>query len=102
MRKSLQDIAHMVRPIPYPKALPMELVPLHAYVADGGHCFLAVPKPLLSDALAGDVLMYEVPLPARYVLETGWELIPGTDSITVDVPYDDKMGAIVPDGYEEF
>ena len=102
MRKSLEDIAFMVRDIPYPKALPQAIAHLHAYIADAGHCVLAVPRALLPEALRGDVTMYELPLPVKYVLAMGWEAIDGTDSIAVDVSYDPMLGASVPDGYEEF
>lgn len=102
LRRSLQDIRHLVRPVPYPKQLPTELGPLHCYLADGGHCILAIPRPLLGEALKKDPLMYEVPLPARFVLETGYAPVPGTDCVTVDVPYDEIFGAQVPEGYEEF
>lgn len=102
LRKSLQDIAFMVRDVAYPKPLPVALIPLHYYIADGGHCLMAVPRPLLEQALEKGCDMYEVPLPVRYVLEKGWDEIAGTDSICVDVPYHDMMGALVPDGYEEY
>jgi len=101
MRKSLQDISFMVRDIPYPGPLPMELVPLHCYVTDVGHSILAVPECLLA-SIQGDPMMYEVPLPAKFVIQNGWRAIPGTDSISVDVEYDDMLGAVVPDGYDEF
>ena len=101
IRKSLQDIAHMLRNKPYPKPLPAEVARLHCYVIDGGHCILAIPECFEQDA-AGDPQAYEVPLAAKYVLEKGWRQMPGTDSIIVDVPYDSMFGAEVPDGYEEW
>lgn len=101
MRKSIQNIAHMVKPIPYPRPLPDEVAHLHCYVIDSGHCILAVPKCFAAEA-ADRPMDYEVPLPAKYVLETGWEAMPDCDSIMVDVPYDDMMGAVVPSRYEEW
>lgn len=102
MRRSLQDIAAMVQDIPYPKPLPPEIAPLHAYVLDGGHCLMCVPKAFLEEARAKGCWRYEVPLPVKYVLAMGWEAIAGTDAIAVNVPYDPMLGAVVPDGYEEF
>ena len=102
MRKSLMDIAHMVRPIPYPKPLPEELEHLHCYLVDCGHNILCVPKSMLNQALDGDVFNYEVPIPVRYVLEKGWEHIPCTDAITVDFQYDDDIGAVIPFEYDEY
>jgi len=102
LRKSLQDISFMVRDIPYPGKIPEELKHLHCYIADGGHSILVVPKPFLSRAIEEGCDMFETPLPVKYVLTSGWERIPGTDSVCVDVEYSDELGALVPDGYEEF
>ena len=102
LRKSLQDISFMVRDVSYPHPLPIALIPLHAYVTDTGHSIMAVPECFAKDALRDGCELYEIPLPVRYVLEQGWKPIPGTDSISVSVPYDENMGAMVPDGYEEF
>lgn len=41
MRKSLEDIKHMVKPIKYFN-LPEELRPYNYYIADGGHCIMCV------------------------------------------------------------
>lgn len=102
MRQSLQDIAAMVRDIPYPKPLPAELAHLHAYITDAGHCILSVPAVFANEAAARGYELYEVPLPVRYVLAKGWKRIQGTDSILVEVPYSMDFGAMVPDGYDEF
>lgn len=101
MRRSLQDIASMIRDIPYHSPLPEDLRHLHCYVIDSGHCILAIPECLLAEAKV-EPLLYEVPLPVRYVLKQGWRPLPGTDCITVPVPYDDTFGAVVPEGYDEF
>lgn len=87
MRKSLQDIAHMVKDVPYPKQLPDEISHLHCYISDSGHCILCIPKVFMPRISSG-FSEYEVPLPVRYVLEKGWEPVEGTDAICVDVPYD--------------
>ncbi len=102
LRDSLKDIPHMVRDISYPAPLPMALVPLHAYVTDTGHSIMAVPEAFVKDALRDGCKWYEIPMPVRYVLETGWKPIPGTDAVSVPVPYDENMGALIPDGYEEY
>lgn len=101
MRKSLQDIAHIVKPIQYPSPLPAEIAHLHCYVMDSGHCILAIPECLLAEA-KDEPELYEVPLPVKYVIEMGWRALPGTDCITVDVPYDEFFGAKVPEGFEEW
>ena len=101
MRKSLQDIASMVKPIPYPAPLPEEIRHLHYYISDSGHCILAIPECLLAEA-KDEPIDYEVPLPAKYVLSKGWRSLPGTDCISVQVKYDDTFGAIVPEEYEEW
>ena len=101
MRKSLQDIASMLRSTPYHSPLPDDIKHLHYYITDSGHCILAVPTVFL-DKAASDPMDYEVPLPVRYVLEKGWKPIPGTDSISVDVVYDDIFGAMVPEEYDEW
>ena len=100
MRRSLEDISFMVRNIPYPGRIPTEISHLHCYITDSGHSILAVPKPLMDRAVA-DPMMYEVPMPVRFVLDRGWKFIPGTDSICVDAEYNDAFGLVVPDEYPE-
>ena len=102
MRKSLADISFMVRDIPYPGEIPQELRHLHCYLTDSGHCLLCVPESLTAEAAGQDIQLYEVPLPVKYVLSAGARPIPGTDSFSVPVPYDDFLGAVVPDGFDEF
>lgn len=41
MRKSLEDIKHMVKSIKYFN-LPQELRPYNYYIIDGGHCIMCV------------------------------------------------------------
>lgn len=101
MRKSLADIADMLRDVPYPGIIPPELEHLHCYLTDAGHCLLAVPEVLLDKAAPEDIVLSEVPLPVRFVLESAWKVIPGTDSISVPVEYDDDLGALVPDEYPD-
>ena len=101
MRKSLSDIACMVRDIPYPYPLPSAIQHLHCYLLDSGHCILAVPEEFLGKA-DKDYSDYEIGLPVKYVLDKGWKYIAGTDSISVSVKYDSVYGAIVPEEYSEF
>ncbi|MCE5342775.1 MAG: hypothetical protein LLF96_04190 [Eubacteriales bacterium] len=105
MRRSLQDIAGMVRNIPYPHPLPAELVPYHTYVADGGHCLCAIPREILPPMPSADKLwMYEVPIPVKYVLHIGYTWMVGDQEkfLLVDVPYSNELGSMVPDGFDEF
>lgn len=44
MRRSLNDIASMVRNYEYSNSLPDELKEFHAYIIDSGHCLCAVSK----------------------------------------------------------
>lgn len=101
IRKSLADIAHGLRDIPYPGELPREVRHLHAYLADSGHCLMAVPLALRDFAMMDGISDYEIPLPVKYVLEKGYTQI-GADGICVDVPYDSEIGVLIPDGYDEF
>jgi hypothetical protein len=40
MRKSLEDIKHMIKPIKYFDDIPEELKPYNYYTVDGGHCIM--------------------------------------------------------------
>ena len=101
LRKSLDGILHMILDKPYPKPLPELLVEYHVYVVDSGHCICAIPKPLFGAALSsGEPWMYEVPIPARYVLHTGWER--HGEYLVVDVPYDDIFGVEVDERQHEY
>ena len=101
MRKSLQGIENMVRPIPYHGTLPDEIKHLHYYISDSGHCIMAIPRSLVPE-ITDEPMEYEAALPVKYVLEKGWEKLPSTDCIVVDVEYDDMIGAVVPESYEEW
>lgn len=101
LRRSLKDIAHMVRNYPYPGELPEELENLHYYILDGGHCIVVIPEVFRDKAVARGCWRYEVPIPVKYVLAKGWKRIEGTDSVSCDVPYG-EFGAEVPAEYDEF
>ena len=101
MRKSLEDVKHMIRNKPYPNALPDKLAPFHAYVSDSGHCLMCIPAKFEGTAFgASDPWGYEIPLPVKYVLETGYRQ--RGDYLIVEVPYDDTLGATVDSKYDEF
>lgn len=100
MRKSLADIQHMVRNIPYPHPLPDDIAHLHTYVIDQGHCILSVPQVFLMEAQGAGMDMYELPLPVRYVLQKGYWIKDGY--CIVDVPYDPTFGADTGDDCEEY
>ncbi|MCK9324469.1 MAG: hypothetical protein M0P69_03140 [Bacteroidales bacterium] len=99
MRKSLQDIAHMVRKRTYPGALPEELKPYHAYLLDGGHAIMCVLELHLAEA-SGQMDGYEVPVPVKYVLEKGYRFVGGY--VIVEADYDSEIGLTVDDKYSEF
>jgi hypothetical protein len=99
MRKSLEDIKHMVKNIPYPGYLPEELKSFHYYISDSGHCIMCVLRCHLEEA-EGDMYMYEVPVPIKYVLEKGYEIV--GEHVIVDAEYDEDLGLIVDDKYFEF
>lgn len=103
MRKSLQDIAHLVKPVPYHRALPEELKHFHVYLTDGGHVLMAIPLCNAPQAFAtnGDESDYEVGIPVKFVLEKGYDIRNGY--LIVDAPYDwDGFGLEVDEQYEEY
>ena len=98
MRKSLQDIKHMVRDIPYPQPLPPEIEPYHVYLADAGHSILCVLEMHLEEA-NGEMDRYELPVPVKYVRERGYRIQDGY--IIVEANYDPFWGLDVGEGYDE-
>jgi len=103
IRKSLAGIAAYVskRPCPATLKIPQELEPYHYYVADAGHCIVCIPMVLQETAhKANDLDGYEVPVPAKYVLEHGYRITDGY--IIVDVPYDSTFGVVIDDEYSVY
>jgi hypothetical protein len=100
MRKSLEDIKHMVKMIPYPGVLSEKLKPYHYYIADGGHCIMCVLKLHLEEAKSGSIDDYELPVPVKYVLEKGYEII--DDYVIVEAEYDSTFGLVMDDNYFEY
>jgi hypothetical protein len=90
----------MVREVPYGRDLPDELKELHYYISDSGHCILCILKMHLDKARQSDMYNYEVPVPARYVLENGYEVFNG--HVVVDAEYSSSLGLIVDESYFEY
>lgn len=99
MRKSLEDIAHMVQERPYPGQLPEELRPYHCYLLDAGHSIMCVLECHIEEARSC-MDDYEVPVPVRYVLDKGYRFVDGY--IVIDAEYSSTFGLIVDDEYAEY
>jgi hypothetical protein len=100
MRKSLEDIRHMVKAVRYPGEIPTDITSHHVYLLDTGHSILCVLQKYWDEATKGDPNDYEVPVPVKYVLEKGYAI--KGDFIIVDAPYDSDFGLDVPDEYCEY
>ena len=99
MRKSLQDIAHMVQKRPYPGKLPEELIPYNYYILDAGHSIMCVLAVHLNEA-KGNMDDYEVPVPVKYVLEKGYRFV--NQYIIIEAGYSNEIGLMVDDVYYEY
>ena len=99
MRKSLEDIKHMVKPIKYFN-LPEELRSYNYYIVDGGHCIMCLLEKHLREAQQTNMDFYEVPVPVKYVLEKGYRLVNGY--VVVEAEYDPNFGLDVDDKYFEY
>jgi len=100
MRKSIEDIKHMVGNIPYVTELPTELKPYHVYLTDTGHSILCVLKTHLEKAKQSNMDDYEVLVPVKYVLEKGYDIF--NDYIIVDAEYSSELGLLVDGKYSEY
>lgn len=72
LRKSLEDIKHLVKDIPYPSQLPDDLIDHHYYIADNGHSIMCVLKTHLDEASKSNMDGYEIAVPVKYVLDNGY------------------------------
>jgi hypothetical protein len=99
MRKSLEDIKHMVEMRFYPNPIPDELIPYHAYIRDCGHSIMCVLECHLSET-NGNYDDYELPVPVKYVLEKGYRIQNGY--VIVDAEYNEEYGLMVDDQYTEW
>lgn len=97
MRKSLQDVAHMVSKRPYPGSLPAELEPYHYYIADGGHAIMCVLECHLTEGCMDD---YEIPVPVKYVVGKGYRFLDGY--VVVEAKYELPYGLMVDEKYSEY
>lgn len=99
IRKSLQDILHMVRPCQIP--VPDEYKDHAYFLSDAGNVILCIPEMLLEEALAsGDPEMYEVGVPVAYVLRNPTYRV--NDCIVIKVYYSSTTGLMLPDGYDDY
>lgn len=97
MRKSLRDIAHMVRRWPYPGQLPDDLRPYNYYILDAGHSIMCVLEAHLEEARKTNMDDYEIPVPVKYVLEKGYRFV--DQYIVVEADYSSEIGLMVDDEY---
>ena len=85
----------------YPTDLPEELKPYYVYTSDGSRSVVAIPTSLLEEAEeSGDLDMYEVPVPYRYLLSKDYAFY--NDHVIADVKYDRFIGLVTPPEYYEY
>lgn len=105
LRKSLEDIAHILKDIPYPKLLPKELIEYHYYLIDAGHSIMCVLQCYLEEAKKSNEFdLYEVPVPVKYVLAQEYQFLdtPNGKYVLINGEYDPKLGLIVDEKYYEY
>ena len=102
MRKSLEDLdQRYIRKVDDYPNLPEELKEYCYWLADAGYCIMAIPEVLLKEHFGEfDLWQYEVPVPAKYVLEHGWHKF--EEYIATDIPYNSEIGLVFDDKYTEF
>ena len=100
MRKSLEDIQHMVNTVFYPGRIPADIISHHVYLLDAGHSIMCVLRKHWNDATKEDPNDYEVPVPVKYVLEKCYQI--EGDFVIVDAPYDSELGLDVSEEYYEY
>lgn len=100
MRRSLEDVKHMVKDKKYP-GIPEELKEFNYYLVDAGHSIMAIPEALFEDAVQdGDLDMYECAVPVKYVLEKGYKMYEG--HVIVETGYDKMLGVDIDGKYYEY
>lgn len=99
VRKSLQDLPQsFVKKVHY-SDLPDELDEFSYWIGDSGYCLTVIPECLIGKAeKSGNLYMYEVPIPVKYVIERGYRFHKGF--LVCEVKYDNDIGAIVPPEYD--
>lgn len=81
------------------KGLPVELDEFNYHYADCGHVIMSVPECLLGEAEKnGDLDMFEVPVPCKYVLQNGYRIY--KKHVIVNIPYG-EFGVDYDDEYIE-
>lgn len=73
--------------------LPEELDEFSFYYDDGetGHVIMAIPECVLDEALEdGNLDIYEIPIPVKYVLSKGYRIV--KEHIVCDADYDESFG----------
>lgn len=81
------------------KGLPAELDEFNYYYTDCGHVIMAIPECMLSEAEKnGDLDMFEVPAPCKYILENGYRNC--KEHVIVDISYG-EFGVEYDDKYKE-
>ena len=61
----------------YPYNLPADLAAYHYYITDVGHSIMCVLQSHLDEAQNNIIDDYEIPVPVKYVLENGYQIIDG-------------------------
>lgn len=90
--------------IPYPGKANEKLLAWHIYLSDAGHSILCIIEELEEKAFSGknEPWNYLVPVPVQLAQE-GFEVKHGyilpTDA---RLSYSNKVGLLLPDGYDEF
>ena len=101
VRRSLADISEAAAHKDNCRSLPEEFKGFNYWIVDSGRCVMPAPETLLPEAeAAGDLDLYEVPIPVKYVLEKGYRLY--MERVIVEAGYDPEMGLVIPEGYEEW
>lgn len=95
---SVTSASSKVKASRYP-GLNSELNKWYEYLPDAGHCIYVVPLCFQREA-SGNEKDYQVPVPVKYVLKTGYTVVNGY--VFCEVQYDESLGAIVPVEFEEF
>lgn len=95
---SVTSLASKERVNRYP-GLNSELYKWYEYLPDAGHCINVVPL-CFQRVATGNEKDYQVPVPVKYVLKTGYTVVNGY--VFCEVQYDESLGAIIPEEFEEF
>lgn len=105
MRKSIEDVAHLIKDIPYLKSLPKELCEYHYYLSDAGHSIMCILNCHLKEAINSRSLdLYEIPVPVKYVLTHDYYFLdtPTGKYILIEGEYDPNLGLTIDEKYYEY